>query len=123
VKLRRRDEIEAGQSGVNNTTVLRGDVVREATRLKQQYERDIVVHGSPQLAQTLLEHDLVDELRLLVYPVVVGAGKRLFGETSSKRNLALHESRTFGDGITLLVYRPAAADQISRSRTRTSVTE
>jgi hypothetical protein len=60
----------------NNTTVLKGDVVDEVTKLKQRYERDIVVHGSPQLAQTLIEHDLVDALHLLVYPVIVGAGKR-----------------------------------------------
>jgi dihydrofolate reductase len=93
----------------NNTTVLRGDVVEEVTKLKDEYERDIVVHGSPQLAQTLLEHDLVDELRLMVYPVVVGAGKRLFGETSGTTNLRLVENRTFGDGVTVLVYRPAGS--------------
>src|SRR5262249_28972365 len=91
----------------NNTTVLRGDVVEEVAELKGQYERDIVVHGSPQLAQTLIEHDLVDELRLMVYPVVVGAGKRLFGETSQKQKLRLVETRVFDDGIQLLVYRPA----------------
>src|SRR5919201_3448923 len=93
----------------NNTTVLRGDVVEEVTKLKQQYERDVVVHGSPQLAQSLVEHDLVDALNLLVYPVVVGAGKRLFAETTAKTNLRLVETRTFGDGIHLLIYQPAAA--------------
>ena len=92
----------------NNTTVLRGDVVDEATRLKDRHERDIVVHGSPQLARTLLEHDLVDELHLLVYPVVVGTGKRLFAETTQTKNLRLVDARTFGDGVHLLVYRPAA---------------
>ena len=92
----------------NNTTVLHGDVVEEVAKLKEQYERDIVVHGSPQLVQTLIEHDLVDELRLLVYPVVVGAGKRLFGETSQKQNLRLIETSTFDDGVHLLVYRPAS---------------
>jgi dihydrofolate reductase len=91
----------------NNTTVLRGDVVEEVTGLKKRFDRDIVVHGSPQLAQTLIEHDLVDELRLMVYPVIVGAGKRLFAETSGKKNLHLVETRTFNDGITVLVYRPA----------------
>lgn len=60
----------------NNTSVLTGDVVEEVTRLKEQHAGDIAVHGSPQLAQTLVEHDLVDELRLMVYPVIVGAGKR-----------------------------------------------
>jgi len=92
----------------NNTTVLDGDIVEEVTKLKQQYERDIVVHGSPQLAQTLIEHDLVDELRLLVYPIIVGAGKRLFGETSETKRLRLVETRTFDDGIHLLVYGRAA---------------
>jgi dihydrofolate reductase len=73
----------------NNTTVLRGDIVEEATKLKQRYARDIVVHGSPQLAQTLIEHDLVDALHLQVYPVIVGAGKRLFSETSQTKRLRL----------------------------------
>jgi dihydrofolate reductase len=91
----------------SNTTVLRGNVVDEVTKLKDRYDRDIVVHGSPQLAQTLIEHDLVDELRLMTYPVIVGAGKRLFAETSGKKNLRLVETRTFGDGVTVLVYRPA----------------
>jgi len=91
----------------NNTTVLSGDVVEEVATLKRRYERDIVVHGSPQLVQTLIEHDLVDELRLQVYPVIVGAGKRLFGETAEKRNLRLVETKTFDDGIHVLVYRPA----------------
>ena len=89
----------------NNTTVLGGDVVEEVRGLKRQYERDIVVHGSPQLAQTLIEHDLVDQLNLLVYPVIVGAGKRLFGETSATMRLQLADAKTFDDGVQLLVYR------------------
>ena len=92
-----------------NTTVLSGDVVEEVRKLKQQHERDIVVHGSPQLAQTLIEHDLVDALHLLVYPVIVGAGKRLFDSTSETKQLQLAEARTFGDGVQLLVYERAAA--------------
>jgi dihydrofolate reductase len=91
----------------NNTTVLTGDVVEEARRLKEQYDGNIVVHGSPQLVQTLIEHDLVDELRLMVYPVIVGAGKRLFGETSSRKRLQLAEARTVGDGIHILIYQAA----------------
>ena len=91
----------------DNTTVLRGDVIEEVAKLKAQYEGDIVVHGSPQLAQTLIEHGLVDELRLMVYPVVVGAGKRLFGETSGTRRLQLVDAKTVGDGIHILVYQPA----------------
>ena len=91
----------------NNTTVLRGDLVDEIAKLKDRYERDIVVHGSPQLAQALIECGLVDELRLMTYPVIVGAGKRLFGDTAHKRNLRLVETKTFDDGIHVLVYRPA----------------
>jgi dihydrofolate reductase len=90
----------------NNTTVLRGDVVEEVTRLKERHQGDIVVHGSPQLAQTLIEHDLVDELRLMVYPVIVGAGKRLFADTTSVKTLRLAETATFGDGVHVLIYRP-----------------
>jgi dihydrofolate reductase len=78
----------------NNTQVLGGEVAEEVKKLTQQYERDIVVHGSPQLAQTLIERDLVDELQLMVYPVIVGAGKRLFTETTAKKNLRLVETKT-----------------------------
>jgi dihydrofolate reductase len=73
----------------NNTTVLQGDVVEAAAKLKQQLDGNVVVHGSARLAQTLFEHDLVDELRLMVFPVVLGTGKRLFGETSDKKTLRL----------------------------------
>jgi dihydrofolate reductase len=90
----------------NNTTVLDGDVVAEVSELKATVDGDIVVHGSARLAQALLEHDLVDELRLMVFPVVLGSGKRLFAGTSDKKRLELTESRTVGDGITILVYRP-----------------
>ena len=92
----------------SNTTVLGGDVVEQVTKVRTLHERDVVVHGSPQLAQTLLEHDLVDALHLLVYPVVVGAGKRLFAGTSETKRLRLAETGTFGDGIHLLVYERAA---------------
>ena len=85
----------------NNTTVLRGDVVDEVTRLKQRYDGDIVVHGSPQLTQTLIEHDLVDALHLQVYPVIVGAGKRLFAETSVhvKAGVGLTEAKSVGSTV------------------------
>src|SRR5919197_1225592 len=89
----------------NNTTVLSGDVPEEVEKLKQQHDGDIVVHGSAQLAQMLLEHDLVDALHLMVFPVLLGAGKRLFGETSDKKRLQLADSRTVGDGVAILVYR------------------
>jgi dihydrofolate reductase len=91
----------------SNTTVIDGDVVEEVGKLKQLYERDILVHGSPQLAQTLIEHDLVDALHLLVYPVIVGAGKRLFDHTSDTKRLRLVEARTVGD-VQLQIYERAA---------------
>jgi dihydrofolate reductase len=91
----------------NNTTVLEGDVAEEVAQLKQRHEGDIVVHGSPRLVQTLLEHDLVDELRLMVFPVVLGSGKRIFGETSDKKPLRLVDSKVVGDGVAILVYQRA----------------
>ena len=91
----------------NNSTVLKGDVAEEVAKLKQKLEGDIVVHGSVQLVQALLEHDLVDELRLMVFPVVLGTGKRLFGETSNKKPLRLVDSKVVGDGVAILTYRPA----------------
>jgi dihydrofolate reductase len=92
----------------NNSSVLDGDLAQEVAKLKQKHDGDIVVHGSAQLVQSLLEQDLVDELRLMVYPVVLGSGKRLFGETSDKKPLRLADSRVVGDGVTILVYQPAA---------------
>ncbi len=89
----------------NNTTVLRGDVVAEVSKLRQESSGDIVVHGSAQLVQTLIEHDLVDELRLMVFPVVLGAGKRLFGDTSDKKRMRLTSSKTVGDGVVVLIYQ------------------
>jgi dihydrofolate reductase len=87
-----------------NTTVLAGDVVDEVSKLKQELDGDIVVHGSAQLAQTLLEHDLVDELRLMTYPVLLGSGKRLFGTKSGKRRLKLVGHQAVGDGVAILTY-------------------
>src|ERR671918_104032 len=92
----------------NNTTVLRGDVVEEVTKLKEKYDGDIVVHGSPQLAQTLIEHDLVDAIHLQVYPIIVGAGKRLFADTSATKRLSLAEAKTVGDGVLILIYEKVA---------------
>jgi dihydrofolate reductase len=90
-----------------NTTVLEGDLADEVAKLKEQYEGDVVVHGSRQLAQALLDQDLVDELRLMVFPVVLGGGKRLFGETSDKKPLQLRDSKVVGDGVAILVYERA----------------
>jgi dihydrofolate reductase len=90
----------------NNTTVLKGDVVTEVAKLNEELDGEIVVLGSAQLARTLLEHDLVDELRLMIYPVVLGGGARLFGETSDKTPVRLVDTQTVGDGIAILTYEP-----------------
>ena len=90
-----------------NTTVLDGDLVQEAQRVRDETDGDVVVHGSAQLAQALLEHDLVDELRLMVFPVVLGAGKRLFGDPGEKKTLRLVDSKVVGDGVLILTYAPA----------------
>ncbi|HEY9411943.1 MAG TPA: dihydrofolate reductase family protein [Jiangellaceae bacterium] len=91
----------------NNATVLGGDVVSEVSKLKQELDGDIVVWASYRLGRTLLEHDLVDELRLVVFPVVLGAGERLFGEDSGQKPLRLVEATTIGDGLAFLTYRAA----------------
>ena len=91
----------------NNSTLLRGDVVEEVRKLREEQAGDIVVHGSARLVQTLLEHDLVDELRLMVFPVLLGTGKRLFAETSDKKRLRLADSKVVGDGVAILVYERA----------------
>jgi dihydrofolate reductase len=87
-----------------NSTVLKGDLADEVGRLKDRHEGDVVVHGSARLVQALLEQDLVDELRLMVFPVVLGDGKRLFGDTGDKKRLQLADSKTVGDGVTILTY-------------------
>jgi len=91
----------------NNSTVLKGDVPVEVAKLKQEKDGEIVVHGSARLVQTLIEHDLVAEFRLMVFPLVLGSGKRLFGETSDKKPLRLVDSKTVGDGVAILIYEPA----------------
>jgi dihydrofolate reductase len=89
-----------------NTTVLRGDLAEEVAALKARYSGDVVVHGSVRLARALIEADLVDELRLMLFPVVLGAGLRLFGETSDKKTFRLADSQIAGDGVAILSYRP-----------------
>ena len=92
----------------SNSTVLRGDLAEEITKLKQEVDGVILIAGSVQLVQALLEHDLVDELRLMVFPVLLGEGKRLFGEVSEKKRLRLADSKVVGDGVALLTYEPAS---------------
>ena len=89
----------------NNTTVIRGDIADEVRKLKEQYERDILIAGSARLVQSLIEQDLVDELRLMVFPILLGTGKRLFGDTSDVKRLQLAETKPLGDGVTILTYR------------------
>ncbi len=90
----------------NNSTVLTGDVVAEVSKLKQELNGEIVVPGSFQLVHTLIEHDLVDELRLKIFPVVLGAGQRLFGQISDKKLLRLLDTQALEGGITYLTYQP-----------------
>lgn len=90
-----------------NATVLAGEVVGEVLKLRQQIQGEIVVYASRPLVRTLMEHDLVDELRLTVFPVVLGAGGRVFGETSDKRPLRLVHMRTVGNGLAHLTYERA----------------
>jgi dihydrofolate reductase len=93
-----------------NSTVLDGDLADEVSKLRDEVDGDIVVHGSAQLVQALVDNGLVDELRLMVFPVVLGAGKRLFGETSDKQRLRLSDSKTVGDGVQILTYEPATTE-------------
>ena len=88
-----------------NVTVLKGDVVDEVASLKQELDGDIVVYASYQLGRTLIEHDLVDELRLFVFPVAVGSGERLLGETAGEKPFRLVGSRTVGNGLVFLTYQ------------------
>jgi len=88
----------------SNSTVLKGDVVTEASALKQELAGDILVYASYQLGRTLVEHDLVDELRLTIFPVVLGAGERLFGKTSDKKPMRLVGTETIGSGLVFVTY-------------------
>jgi dihydrofolate reductase len=91
---------------VEHSKVLKGDVVAEISSLKRELDGDIVVYGSIRLARALIERKLVDELRLMVYPVLLGSGERLFGELSDKEPLRLVDTRTVGDGVVIHAYEP-----------------
>src|SRR5262245_50031936 len=91
----------------NNSTVLKGDLAEAVAKLKQKHDGDIVVHGSARLVQALVEKNLVDEYRVMLFPVVLGTGKRLFSETSDKKPLRFVDSRVVGDGVVILRYEPA----------------
>ena len=93
----------------NNTKVLRGDFSTEVAKLRIEPSGDVLVHGSAKLVQGLIDHDLVDELRLMVFPVVLGSGKRLYSESGKMAKLELTSSKALASGILLLTYRPARA--------------
>ncbi len=91
----------------NNSRLIRGNIPKEVKKLKQEIQRDILIDGSSDLVNVLMQHDLIDEYRLLVHPVVVGKGKRLFREGSQKKELRLVEARALGTGVVALTYQPA----------------
>jgi dihydrofolate reductase len=100
-----------GEPSWNNSTVINDDVAGEVAKLKEQEGGDILVNGSAQLVRTLMEHDLVDEYRLMVFPVVLGSGKRLFGDGIDRTEVRLAEAKPVGpDGVVILTYRPAGKD-------------
>src|SRR4051812_42193830 len=88
----------------NNSIVVNGNVVQEVSKLKQELEGEIVIPASYQLGRQLIEHDLVDELRLVIFPVVLGAGDRLFDDTSDRKPMRLVDTQTIGDGLVFLAY-------------------
>jgi len=90
----------------NNSTILSGDATEEITKLKKKLKGNIVVHGSAQLVQALVANDLIDELRLMVFPVILGSGKKLFGGMDEKKSMKLISSQTVGDGVGILIYEP-----------------
>jgi dihydrofolate reductase len=92
-----------------NSTVLKGDVADEISALKQELDGEIVVYASYQLVRTLIEHNLVDEVRLVVFPVVLGAGERLFGEIGEQKPMRLLDTKTIGDGLAFLTYEVVRA--------------
>lgn len=94
----------------NNSTLIKDNVAEEVSKLKQQPGQDILVAGSRQLVHTLMQHDLVDEYRLMVFPVVLGSGKRLFEDGSEKTRLKLVDTKTVGDGVLILTYEPSGME-------------
>jgi dihydrofolate reductase len=88
----------------HNATTLNGEVIAEVSKLKAEFDGEILIYASYQLGQALIEHDLVDEFRLCLFPVVLGAGKRLFGDTADPKPLRLIDTKTIGDGLVSLTY-------------------
>jgi dihydrofolate reductase len=90
----------------NNSTILSGNVTEEVARLKKTLNGNIVVHGSARLVQALAANDLIDELRLMVFPIILGSGKKLFGDMNDKKSMTRISSQTVGDGVEILIYEP-----------------
>jgi dihydrofolate reductase len=99
-----------GEPDWQNSTVLRGDPVEAVSKLRKEQDGVILVAGSAQLVQTLIENDLVDELRLMVFPVVLGSGKRLWGETTDKKPFRLTDSKVVGEGVAIMIYEPVSSE-------------
>ena len=99
-----------GEPDWSNSTVLSGDPVEEVSKLREEQNGVILVAGSAQLVQMLIENDLVDELRLMVFPVVLGSGKRLWGETTDKKRFRLTDSKVVGDGVAIMSYEPVSSE-------------
>jgi dihydrofolate reductase len=95
------------EAGWNSSTIIKGNIAEEVFRLKQQPGKDVLIFGSGNLVNTLMRHDLIDELRLMVFPIVVGSGKQLFEDGLEKTVLRLVDKTTFGSGVVVLTYRPA----------------
>jgi dihydrofolate reductase len=94
----------------NNSTLIQGDIAEEVLRLKRQDGKDVLVFGSGRLVRTLMQHDLIDEYRLMVFPIVLGSGQRLFEGGSGPKVLRLVETKTLGAGVVVLTYQPAAEE-------------
>ncbi len=94
----------------NNSRLIKGNVAEEVSKLKQQPGQDILVGGSRTLVQTLMQHDLIDEYRLMVHPVVLGSGKRLFGDGAAAKTLRLGDTKTYSSGVVVLTYEPGKSE-------------
>jgi len=94
----------------NNSRLIKGNIAEEVSKLKQQPGQDILIAGSVELVHTLMQHDLIDEYRIMVHPIVLGSGKRLFREGSDKTVLRLVDTRTFSSGVVVLSYQPAGKE-------------
>src|SRR5918997_6019397 len=98
------------EAGWNNSTIIKGNIAEEGFRLKQQPGQDILIFGSGDLVNTLMQHGLIDEYRIMVFPVIVGSGKRLFEDGSETTALRLVDTKTFGSGVVVLTYRPTGEE-------------